>query len=435
MIKILFFITFIIIYILYQTLDAVRATKLLIKPKINIFLETVLDIIISNIFVFSLIFIIGRFINVQLVLISIIASSVGLILTIIVWNLIGSPHKSFLEIGVWASSNIDIKYPWIRITISIYGAIMLIAHPVIIGINYFSLDSYEAIQLMALKYNSIFILINYIIFLPVFIGMLASDFIDEDSRARVFLNQFGGLIAHSLFISLLFWVFNTETSFSSFPVGNLNLVYSPKLLIILIGVLFVFIVLPYFIGIQRARRLQNDFLASEASLLTKVINAIKFSTDKDLISNIEKIEKEIVDEYEKFIDSDKGVAKGIEYDKIEDKDEIPAKEKLVFQYYKIARQYDNRFKFYDFLNDTYSKIIQLKESLDSEQICKKEKTIQCNKCIEYFKSKEEDIIKNNGIKEKTTPTLWIGILVVLSPLTSQFLSEIGKYLIDILKNL
>jgi len=435
MIKLLLFISFLVIFGLLQMFAFVWSKSFFSKiRKIN-FLENELIILISYIFFFASIFIIGRFINVQFFLISIIAANIGLILTIIVWNIIGNPKSPFMETAMWAGSDIGMKNSWLPTTTFILSTIFLIAYPIIIGINYFSLTSNEEIQIMILKYSSIYILINYILNLPMIIGVLASSFIDEDTRARSFLNQFGGLIANSLFISLLFWIFNKETLVGSFPLGNINLVYSPKLLMILMGYLFIFLVLPYFIGIQRAKHLKKNILESETSLLSKIISEINLSTDTNLMSKIEDIENEIAHKYRTFVDSDEGVAMGIELDDIENEndDDILAAKALIFQWYEIARPYDTRFKYYDFLIDTYSEITQFKESLENEQLNKKDKVGLCNKYLEHFKRKENT--KENGEKGKTNPALWIGILVILSPLTSQILSEIGKYLIEIFKNM
>ena len=286
---------------------------------------------------------------------------------------------------------------------------------------------------MSLKYSSWLVVITYILTLPLIIGLLSSGFIDEDTRARAFLNQFGGLIAYSLFISLLFWFYNTGTAQKNFRLGDVNLVYSPELLIILVGFLFIFLVLPYFIGIQKAKRLRNDFLGSKTSLLSTVLDAIELSTEKNLVSNIESSEKEIISEYEKFISSDMGIARGLSYDKIEKTEDLPVTEQLVYQYYKIARPYDIRFNYYDFLEEMYSEMTKFKESIADDQLSKEERIILCNRYIEHFKSRETELNKRNEERGKTNPALWIGILAILSPLTSQILSEIGKYLIEVFK--
>ena len=408
------------------------------KREINL-LETISASLIPFLFFFSSIFIIGRFINVQFILAIIIASSIGSILMIIVWNLIGgSPKSPNREIATWAgAAGRGLNNTWQVMIFFIPSIIITIAYPVIVGINYFSLDSNQEIQIMILKYSSIYILINHILALPISIIVLSSSFIDEDTRANVFLGNFGGLFSTSLFISILFWIFNMGTIGSSFSLGNINLVYSPKLLIILTGYLFIFLVLPYFIGIQKAKRLKKDFLKTEISLLRKIIDEINLSTDKDIISKIKKIKKEINDKVKEFVSADTGVAVGIMLDNIEKEEDISvrmyAPNTLTFYCYKIARSYDTRFKFYDFLKDIDSDITHLKKRLENEQLNREETTILCDKYVEHFKEKEK--IKENEKKEKPNPALWIGILFILSPLTGQILSEIGRYLIDIFKHM
>ena len=433
MAKLLIFLAFVVLYGLYLVVTMLLLNKYLKKvSKIN-FLENEVLILIPNIFFFAAIFIIGRFINIQLLVIIVAGSNLGLLLTVVIWNLIGSPRSPYKEVAGWAGGDIGEKNRWMTLSASLISLVVLIAYPVVIGINYFSLDSAEAIRVMSLKYSSWLVVITYILTFPLIIGLLSSGFIDEDTRARAFLNQFGGLIAYSLFISLLFWFYNTGTAQKNFRLGDVNLVYSPELLIILVGFLFIFLVLPYFIGIQKAKRLRNDFLGSKTSLLSTVLDAIELSTEKNLVSNIESSEKEIISEYEKFISSDMGIARGLSYDKIEKTEDLPVTEQLVYQYYKIARPYDIRFNYYDFLEEMYSEMTKFKESIADDQLSKEERIILCNRYIEHFKSRETELNKRNEERGKTNPALWIGILAILSPLTSQILSEIGKYLIEVFK--
>lgn len=119
----------------------------------------------------------------------------------------------------------------------------------------------KLIRLAVLKYSLILLLGSYALTLPVLTGVLSSGFIDEDTRARYFINQFSGLIAYSLFISLLYWIFNSGSAPGhNVQLGNLSFSLSPQVILVLMLFLLVFLVLPYFIGVQKAKRLKNDYL-------------------------------------------------------------------------------------------------------------------------------------------------------------------------------
>lgn len=434
MIQILVFIAFLAVYFLYLAISMFLFNKLLRKIEKVTFLENELMILVPNIFFFAFVFIIGRFINLQLFLISVAFSNIGLLLTVIVWNLIGDPKTPFKEISGWVGYNIGIKNNGLILTTSIVSLLILIAYPIIIGIHFFSQHAPDINMVFVLKYSSILILGTYVLLLPTMIGILTSAYIDEDTRARIFLNQFTGLIAYSLFISLLFWVTDTSKVVSSFLLGNVNLVYNPQLLLILICFPILFLVLPYFIGIQKAKRLRKDFLNSNTKILNRIIETIKLSTHADLMSNIEKLEKEIISEYSNLVNSDTGIAHGLEYDKTTSVSQLPPSEQLTFQYYQKARPYDSRFGYYDFLNSTYAKILELKVKMGATQYSQEDKNKLLGNYTEHFKTFKDELISSNEAKSKTNPALWIGILAILSPLTSQIISEIGQYLINIFKN-
>ena len=140
MAKLLIFLAFVVLYGLYLVVTMLLLNKYLKKvSKIN-FLENEVLILIPNIFFFAAIFIIGRFINIQLLVIIVAGSNLGLLLTVVVWNLIGSPRSPYKEVAGWAGGDIGEKNRWMTLSASLISLVVLIAYPVVIGINYFSLD-------------------------------------------------------------------------------------------------------------------------------------------------------------------------------------------------------------------------------------------------------------------------------------------------------
>lgn len=432
--KILLFIGFLLVYGLFLATSAVLVNRFLVKVKPTSIIENEILIVVPYFFFFAFVFIIGRFFNLHLVLLSILFSNVGLIFTAIVWNLIGSPKTPFKEIGGWAGGDFGMKNVWLTIFSQGLILILLIGFPIMVGINFFSPASEEAIRLFVLKYSLILLLGSYVLTLPVLTGVLSSGFIDEDTRARYFINQFSGLIAYSLFISLLYWIFNSgSASDHNFQFGNLSFSLSPRVILIIMLFLLIFLVLPYFIGVQKAKRLKNDYLETNKRLLSNIIDAINLSDENTIVTKIAVLQKQIIAERIKLSESDKGIKTGLKYDDLKSEYELHPNELLLYKYYKIARTFDSRFGFYDILNTTYQDLEELKNSVLSQQNSEEKKQLQ-EKYIAHFRFFKDDLSKKEDSKGKSNPTLWIGIIALLSPVFSQVISEFGKYLIEIFKN-
>jgi hypothetical protein len=431
--KLLLFLAFLVVYGLYLASSAILINRFLAKLKPASLIENEILIIVPYLFFFAFVFLIGRFFNLQLLTLSILFSNIGLIITVIVWNLIGSPLTPFKEISGWAGGDFAMKNIWLTLVSQGIVLLLFIVFPILIGIVFFSHSSEEAIRIDALKYSLILLLAAYILTLPILIGVLTSRFIDEDSRARFFINQFSGLIAYSLFVSLLFWIFNFGSPGNAVQMGNLNLSLSPRLLMIIMSFMIVFLLLPYFIGIQRAKRLKSDFLETNRRLLSNIIEEINLSTEITIIAKIESLQKQIIDEFNKLSESDEGIKMGLRFDATNSENDLQPNEVLLYNYYKKARSYDSRFGFYDFLNDTYLDLEALK-TLEFEQQNSTDKKLVQDKYIAHFKSFKDDLSTKNDAGGRSNPALWIGIITILSPVLSQVMSAVGKYLIDIFKN-
>jgi hypothetical protein len=433
--KILLFVAFLAVYSLYLWTSMMLAKRYIIKTKnYNTFIENELMIVIPYFFFFALIFIAGRFINFPLLIFSILSSNIGLLITSIVWNLIGSPSTPYKEVGGWAGSDFGLKNMWLTLVSQGLIILMIIAFPIVIGVHFFSSSSEEVIRMVILKFSLILVLGAYILSLPIYIGVLSAGFIDEDTRARYFINLFSGMIANTLFLSLLIWTFNWANTGQILKLGNVNFSVNPQMFFILLGFIFAFLILPYFVGVQKAKRLKSDFLDKNKRLLNAIVETINLATEDDLVSKIEDLEKQVVDEYNKLIETDKGIEIGVKFDQLNTEEEVSQLEILQYKYFKIAREFDTRFHFYDFLNHTYIKLEELKTLEVAKADLDEKKKFQ-EKYVAHFQAYKEDLLNKDELKGKSNPALWIGIITLLSPLISQGMSEIGKYLIEIFKGM
>lgn len=432
--KFLIFIGFLVVYGLYLTVSVYLISRFVNKMKKATFLENELLIVVPYLFFFAFVFLIGRFFDLHLLVLTILFSNAGLLITVIVWNLIGNPKTPFKEIGGWAGSDFAVKNTWLTVVSQVLSLLIIIAFPIFIGVVFFSSAPEELIRINVIKYSLILLLVSYLLTLPLILGVLSSSFIDEDTRARYFMNQFSGLIGYSLFISLLFWLFNQGKSGHEIELGSLSFSVSPEVFLTILIFMLAFLFLPYFAGIQKARRLKNDFLEINKRLLNDIVDTINLAAEANLVEKIESLEQRVISEYTSLVGQDKGLATGIRFDGISSEDQVAPAEALQYKYYKIARPYDSRLAFYDFLNDTYQKLVELKD-LEIAQKDAASRKLLADKYVGHFKDYRETLMKKDDAKGKSNPALWIGIMTILSPVFSQVISELGKYLINIFKQM
>jgi hypothetical protein len=160
---------------------------------------------------------------------------------------------------------------------------------------------------------------------------------------------------------------------------------------------------------------------------------MNLASENTIVSKIAGLQLQIVAEFNKLTESDNGIKAGLRFDELDSEVQLQKNEILLFRYYKIARAYDARFGFYDFLNSTYDDLEELKNVELSLQNSAEKKQLQ-EKYIVHFQSFKEDLSKKDDAKGKSNPTLWIGIITLLSPVFSQVISEFGKYLVEIFKS-
>jgi hypothetical protein len=431
LLKILLYLAFLLLYVLYIYFSVVLLNRIVNNTKSISFLENELIILIPNLFFFAFIFTIGQFFNLKLLLVSIAFANAGFILTLIVWSLLGSPKTPFKEIGGWASGDYTLKNQVVFSLSQYLGIAILVAFPVVIGLHYFTEPSVEINRIITLKYSLIFVLSSYVLLLPVVISILTSEFIDEDTRSRYLTNQFSSLLAYALFLSLLFWTFNQDTTGTIVEMGNIRFVLSPEIILIILAFIFLFLILPYFIGIQKAKRLKRDQFNSYTRLLNETIEAINLATADTLPGRVDKVLKKMELEYEQLVNEDPGFKLGMQYSQVVSEDHLPNSEKLLFRYFQIARPYDARFQYYDSIDGVYRNLLEIKEVVPA--LDDKGRDNLMEKYLNYFQDFKKELSAGLEVNQKTNPALWVGLMAILSPVFSFAIAEMGKYLIEILK--
>jgi hypothetical protein len=403
------------------------------KLKEERFIDNELLIIIPNLFLFASLFIVGHFLNFYLVLISIAFSNIGLLIGFIIWSLLGSPTVPYKAISGWAGFNFGIKTPWFSLVNQGISTLMLVAYPIAIGIYFFKPLQTANIGLITLECTLILILASYCLLMPTVISVLTANFIDEDTRSRYLISQFSNLIPNSLFISLLFWVLNIGKTGHTYTLQNVSATFNPLLFGVLMVIFLCFFLLPYFIGIQRAKQLKSDYFDQQDDILHHLSEAIDLSTPKNIGDRLQGIEDLIKTKYFDLKNENIAIETGLTFDATTP-DKIPANEAFIYNCYREAKAYDKRFIYFNFLDDTFNKITELKDEVTNEpDTAINKETLQ--KYATYFKDKRKEASDINDKKGSSNPALWIGIIALLSPFISQLMTDVGKYLIEYFKKM
>lgn len=428
---VIIFIAFVIVFFFYLVASFFLFQRFASDLKNDKLIQNELMILIPNLFLFALVFLAGRFFNLSILLISILASHIGLLFAIIAWSLLGTPKIPYKATGAWAWHSFTLSNRWAAAYINVVG-ILCFAYPVVIGIYFFRDIPPEQLRLIAIRSTVIFFLANAVLNLPMVINALAAGYIDEDSRSRFLIAQFSSLIPNALFVSMLFWTFDTGDSARQVSFGNMNISFDPLLFAILMAYFLLFLLLPYYIGIQKAKRQKDEIFEQQNNILHELTDMIDLATPGNILSKLQDITKTIENNYLQFKNENEIISTGIVLDGITGTTVLKPNEQVVYKMYSLARPYDKRFAYYDFLDETYRNVEALKNELTDPANGQQFSSIQ-KKYSDYFKGQKKELGEQNDKKSKSNPVLWIAIAGLLSPFISQALTEIGKWLIEYVK--
>jgi hypothetical protein len=111
---------------------------------------------------------------------------------------------------------------------------------------------------------------------------------------------------------------------------------------------------------------------------------------------------------------------------------ISSQEEFIYNCYTLARPFDTRFIYYDFLNDTYQKVVELKNRIANETNAATVKEV-LGTYSAYFARRKKELNEHHDKHGDKSPVLWLGIVAIASPIVSQLVTEFGKYIITFLK--
>jgi hypothetical protein len=265
--KFLYLILFLILYLSSLLSFHTLYNKLFKAEAYRKILLTIPLVLIPNIYFILSVFLLGNLFNSGISILLISASFMGVIITVLLWKILGNseiPIKEIINITDEYYRNKNIRPFFIPHIVII---IVLVVYPLYIGTFYLLRDNLNVYWIIA--NNSIFFFILFFAEYPRMLKLLTSHFINEYARTKVLIEQFTLIIPLTLYISLLFWGFDSDIS------DKLYKEYSIPIL------LFVFLLtslaIPYLIGVNRAEYFRSNYYRS--------IQIISFETQSFLSIN------------------------------------------------------------------------------------------------------------------------------------------------------
>ena len=321
---------------------------------------------------------------------------------------------------MWASY-VAVKTPIVAICflLPVFFGIM---YPLIAGYFYFTHPA-NSIELTILIFK-LNVIIFMIIGLPFGIGIqtsiLVSRNLDEESRKYVFAGAISGLIPLILLFTLTFLGFRV----AEFSVSQLPLIFLIQLPIILVGIFFISVLLPYIIGFRRAKKYHLLLIDKQIDWYDKLLNILDFPTHQLYATKLNQLHTNLRDEINTFSSEDKEISLFSQIDQNSIPDELLYLEQTV-QAYRESRDLDLRFKYLDGINllgEQVEEIIQDLAEKENEE--KREKA--ANVWAETYHFRKDELFREIENTKQTKSIGWAALGAIIAPVASVILAELGK---------
>ncbi|UCE07830.1 MAG: hypothetical protein JSW07_07300 [bacterium] len=377
------------------------------------FLANELILLLTIFGLFAFVWLLSGFLSIKLIIIFIICSHIGSIITGILWRLIGTTDIPWAASGAWTGAELTVKYSWVSLLLASFSLGLCISYPILCGIAYFSnpVPSPRVTILISL-YTLIMIygsgLGNT---LPTMISTISSKNLDEDTRLRILLNHGGLLTSIALIIALIFWAFDI--------IGKSYIV-----IFVILGYFTFTILLPYFIGAQQAKKWRINLLEKKKGWLSNLLEVLEFPTPSQYRPKLEQLQNDLASEENKIIENDSMVKLGIEIDGIESTTFLPI---TLIEAYRDSRDLEPRFNYLDFVRHLKNKIGEILAELAK---LKKgtDKVNRAREFTQHFNNQRDNLENIIEQERKTKPILSTALVGIVLAIIVPLLNEIGRWI-------
>jgi hypothetical protein len=423
--KIVIFLGFLIIYTAWLIGNLKILQKFITASLYGNALMLTEMMLLLNIFgLLAFVWVLTGFFNFLLTAAILVGTHLSLIVTAVLWLLLGSPTDTWKAQSFFAGAEFAVTKKPLTNLFAIFSTLIVVGYPVAAGFIFFRYSFHsERMTVLVFMATLLMLVLSSVSLLPQSTWILGSKNISEETRARIMVAQLGGLISNALFLSMIFWSFGISGRYH-LKIGASSAASSPLIVVVLVVYFVLTVLLPYLAGSQRAKHWRATLLEKRRYWLEEILEALEFPNPAQHVPRLQHVRAQIAAEREHFAESDAMVKAGLEFDQT-DTIADPAVS-VIFDVYKRVRATDPRMDYMDdlanFLEETDGIIDQL-AGLDQEQ-----RIDRSGELAGVYRARKEDFKESIGSEKGGKPLLWVGIVFLLSPILSQVLSEFGKWI-------
>jgi hypothetical protein len=408
-----------------------KNTNVLVSGKSDIWsvsfllgLEAVL--IVSFTFFWSIYLLTGYF-NLNLTILFLATSIIGITLSAILWELFGSPATYWGPRTHLAGFEFRLRHSRISPLLFALTGIIFFICVALIGIEYFSNDPSSQIStIMIIRYTLIgLIFSNYPFSFGTIIGVFTSENIDEITHLRFLITQLGSTIHTALLIAMAFWAFGINNLNFPIEIGPIIVSAFPIPYLVLFSFFCLPFLIPYAIGTRSARRWTITLLEKRVKWVDTMISILNWPIASDYIPKLVEVQGKLQEENNHIFENDPLMI--WIRDRSKDTETLVSQKEINWISYQKSRDFDPRFVYLDWICKLIGDITAIISGLTTISHDKEKETIakEWGKSLGDEKIRIQDQIEN--IKRKRS-IITASFIVVGGIIGSFILEKISGYL-------
>jgi len=316
-VRVLWFLLFLLAYVIYAALSYFFAKADTVKTKTFSFFYLEAACLVATAMLYVFVLILTRFSNVLIAGYYFLSAQVYIFVAMALGIVrLGRRSSPYRAATIWASVCFLIRKFWIIGLLNIVqGMVLTIAYPVIAGIIFFSGDSDTAVTLGIIRITLLILFVGSLgISLPVQVGVALSADLSSATRRRFFVCSAASILSTGVLLSTLLWTFNTSMIKTAHSPVSFHLAYSPLELSILVAYFVIIFLLPYVIGVVSSTQKENDLQKSKTELLSKTIDILRIPKSDSYAQALSDLQGEVQAQFASFARSDKSIVFGLSLD-------------------------------------------------------------------------------------------------------------------------
>jgi hypothetical protein len=417
--KSVYFIIFLLIYALWAAGHYKLNKRLqedMLRGKSFFAREMILLLSLSGFFIF--IFMMSGFLSIALIGLFLAATHLGFLIEGFLRVLSGPTDPNWQPRTIWIGGAIGIKYGWLMMATMLISFLAVIIYPVSVGTVYFKHQiPSEYATLLVFRYTLTFLFgFGLIILIPMQVIVLSSENLDDSTRTVFLTRNVAGLVTTALYMGLIFWAFNIINNGYELSVGDFSFAVSPILILVILAFLLFTGLLPYIMGIQRAKKWRIILLQKQQRWIRELLDVLLLPTPTVYIQGLQQVQQHLEAEYKKFIEEDEIIGICQEIDQKTSSD-LPQDLQKFAAFYRISRDLDPRFNYLDFLNDLDQEVHRIAnafENMSSED----ERTRNAGSYALAYISRRDELSESVERVRESQSFIQVGLSAIASPIVS-----------------